>query len=202
VRGADLVAKALLLSLLVLAFAYPDLSGMKARGAGARLVVYPIGALAVPLWWFAYARRHRPRYPWGADLLVTSPWTIDLLGNRLNLFDTVGWWDDLMHFSNWLLLTAGVLTLWRSTARASLGLTLMVALGFGTTAALVWELGEYVWFIRAIPNPNIVYRDTLGDLTLGTLGALVAGLAVAAGQARAAVRARAVTDRAAGRPVS
>lgn len=23
---------------------------------------------------------------------------LDLLGNRLDLFDTVGWWDDLMHF--------------------------------------------------------------------------------------------------------
>lgn len=179
VRWADLAAKVALVGLLVLAFAYPDLSGMKERGASARLAVYPLGAVAVPLWWFLRHRRAGRPYPWVADLLVTSPWTVDLLGNRLNLFDTVGWWDDLMHFVNWLLLTAGVLVAWRPGPRTSRGLIMMVALGFGTTAALVWELGEYVWFIRASPNPNIVYRDTLGDLTLGTLGTVVAGTLVA-----------------------
>ena len=34
-----------------------------------------------------------------ADLLVTLPWLSDLLGNRLNFFDTVTWWDDVSHFA-------------------------------------------------------------------------------------------------------
>lgn len=180
IRAADLAAKVLLVALLVLALAYPDLSNLKARGASARLVVYPLGVLAVPIWWWVWGRRvarGRP-FPWLADLLVTSPWAVDLLGNRLNLFDTVPWWDDLMHYTNWLLLTAGVLLVWRSATSAGLGLTVMVGLGFGTTAGLVWELGEWVWFISRWPNPGIAYRDTLGDLTLGTLGALTAGVLV------------------------
>ncbi|MFP5283540.1 MAG: hypothetical protein ACLGIF_08835 [Actinomycetes bacterium] len=185
VRIADLGAKVLLVALLLVALAFPDLSGMKARGAGARLVVYPLGVLAVPVWWYLWRRPRGLPFPWVADLLVTSPWAIDLLGNRLNLFDTVGWWDDLMHVVNWLLLTAGVVVAWRPGPRTGGGTVVMVALGFGTTAALIWELGEYVWFIRQWPDPNIVYRDTLGDLTLGTLGALLAGVLIARVRRRA-----------------
>lgn len=195
VRAADLGAKVVLVALLLFALAFPDLSGMKARGSGARLVVYPLGVLAIPVWWYLTGRRHGRPFPWVADLLVTSPWAIDLLGNRLNLFDTVTWWDDFMHLLNWLLLTAGVLVAWRPVPRTSAGLMVMVALGFGTTAALVWELGEYVWFIRQWPNPNIVYRDTLGDLALGTAGALLAGIVVAIAGRRSAGKPATVRDR-------
>jgi hypothetical protein len=54
----------------------------------------------------------------------------------------------------------------------------MVALGFGATAAVIWEVGEYVAFVRHSSELQTAYTDTLGDLTLGTLGALLAGLAV------------------------
>ncbi|WP_460520733.1 hypothetical protein [Flindersiella endophytica] len=39
--------------------------------------------------------------------MITLPWLLDLLGNRLDLFDTIGGWDDAMHLVNWALLTAG-----------------------------------------------------------------------------------------------
>ena len=106
---------------------------------------------------------------------MTLPWLIDLIGNRLNLFDTVSWWDDAMHFILWGLLTAGVLLAFVPPT-LSRGLTTFVALGFGTTAAVVWEVGEYVAFVRSSPELQTAYTDTLGDLTLGTLGALLAGL--------------------------
>jgi hypothetical protein len=44
--------------------------------------------------------------------------------------------------------------------------------------AIGWELGEWWTFIRHGTELDTAYEDTLGDLTLGTLGALVAGLAV------------------------
>jgi hypothetical protein len=181
----DLLAKLALVVLLLVALAYPDLSNLKAKGAGARLVVYPLGALAVPLWWWLRGRRRQRRpFPWGADLLVTLPWLSDLLGNRLNFFDTVTWWDDASHFAHWLLLTAGVLLAWHPDRRTGGGVVVMVALGFGTTAAVVWELGEYAAFLRTLPTYAFVYPDTLGDLTLGTSGSLLAGLLVAAGRRR------------------
>ncbi|MGI3785908.1 MAG: hypothetical protein ACRYG2_34625 [Janthinobacterium lividum] len=169
--------------LLLVALAHPDLSNLKAKGAGLRLVIYPLGALAVPIWWWLRGRRRQRRtFPWAADLLVTLPWLSDLLGNRLDLFDSVTWWDDVSHFAHWLLLTAGVLLAWYPGRRTSGGVVVMVALGFGTSAALLWELGEYFAFLRFLPTYAYVYPDTLGDLTLGTSGSLLAGLLVALGR--------------------
>jgi len=173
-------AKVVLFLLLLTAFIWPDLSGIKGKASTARLIVYPLGAMVLPLWWFAYGRaksKLHKAFPWRADLLLTLPWLIDLIGNRLNLFDTIDWWDDAMHFALWGLLTAGALTAFapRDLTRA---LTTFVALGFGTTAAVIWEAGEYVAFIRHSPELQTAYTDTLGDLTMGTLGALLAGLIV------------------------
>lgn len=173
---ADVVAKVLLFALLLSALIWPDLSGIKGKASGARLVVYPIGAMALPVYWFV-ARRGRQAFPWLADLLITLPWLVDLAGNRLDLFDTVWWWDDLMHFLLWGLLTAGVLIAF-TAGTTSRGLTVMLALGFGSTAAVIWEVGEYWAFIRHSEELQSAYTDTLGDLTLGTLGALAAGLVV------------------------
>jgi len=172
-RYAALAAKVLLFSLLLSALIWPDLSGIKRKASTARLIVYPIGAMVLPLWWWAYGRTRSKlhgRFPWPADLLMTLPWLIDLIGNRLNLFDTVSWWDDAMHFILWAFLTAGVLLAF-APRNLSRGLTAFVALGFGATAAVVWELGEYVAFVRNSPELQTAYTDALG-----TLGALLAGL--------------------------
>jgi hypothetical protein len=178
VRYAALAAKVLLFGLLLTALIWPDLSGIKGKASTARLIVYPIGGMVLPLWWWAYGRTRSKlhvSFPWTADLMMTLPWLIDLIGNRLNLFDTVDWWDDAMHFILWGLLTAGVLLAFapRNLSRA---ITAFVALGFGATAAVIWELGEYVAFVRNSPELQTAYTDTLGDLALGTLGALMAGL--------------------------
>jgi hypothetical protein len=178
---AAVAAKLVLFALLVAAVFWPDLSGLKGKASGARLVVYPLGAFALPVYWYL---THRRPFPWLADLLITLPWLVDLLGNRFNLFDTVSWWDDLMHFALWALLTAGVLLAF-TAGTTSRGLTVMVALGFGTTAAVIWELGEYVTFVRHSAELQTAYTDTLGDLALGTLGAQLAGLVV--GQVRRSV---------------
>ncbi|MDX6241505.1 MAG: hypothetical protein QOG10_6329, partial [Kribbellaceae bacterium] len=88
---AALAAKAALIVLLLSALIWPDLSGIKGKASTARLIVYPIGAMVLPLWWFAIGRtrsRLHQTFPRHADLLITLPWLIDLIGNRLNLFDT------------------------------------------------------------------------------------------------------------------
>lgn len=105
-----------------------------------------------------------------------TPWFTDTLGNRLDLFDTV-FFDDWMHFMNWALLTAGVLVL---TLPATTRLKAVVerALAFGVTVALGWELAEYIEFIRTSPELDTAYTDTLGDLAMGSLGAIVAALVV------------------------
>jgi hypothetical protein len=183
-RVADIAVKLAMVALLASSVLYPDLTGIKQRAAPVRLVVYPIGALAMPVWWWIVGRRRRRanggvvRFPWGADLLVTLPWFLDTFGNRLNLFDTISWFDDMMHFLNWLLLTLGVLLAWVPGPQISRGMIMMCGLGFGTTAAVAWEVGEYLAFIRNTPGLQ-AYRDTLGDLTLGTLGSIVASAFIA-----------------------
>src|SRR6266508_3015652 len=153
---AAVAAKLVLFALLVAAVFWPDLSGLKGKASGARLVVYPLGAMVLPAYWYLRYRGRRA-FPW---------------------------LDDLMHFALWALLTAGVL-LAVTAGTTSRGLTVMVALGFGTTAAVIWELGEYVTFVRHSAELQTAYTDTLGDLALGTLGALLAGLVV--GQVRRSV---------------
>ena len=55
-----------------------------------------------------------------------------------------------------------------------------LAVGFGAVTAILWELLEYVTFIRHSRELRTAYTDTLGDLSLGlaspALG-LVAGRA-------------------------
>jgi hypothetical protein len=171
----DIVAKVGLVVLLIIAIAYPDLGNIRGKAAGLRAVAYPMGALVVPaLWWWKWRRRP---FPWLGDALVTLPWFTDTLGNRLNLFDTVDFFDDWMHFMNWGLLTAGVLVL-TLPATTHPKAVAERALAFGITAAMGWELAEYVAFIRTSPERDTAYTDTLGDMTMGSLGAMVAALVI------------------------
>ena len=45
--------------------------------------------------------------------------------------------------------------------------------------AILWELLEYVTFIRRSPELKTAYTDTLGDLSLGLSGSVVAAAAIA-----------------------
>ena len=74
----------------------------------------------------------------------------------------------------------------------------LAGLAFGMAAALAWELGEYATFLRTSPELQTAYTDTLGDLTLGSLGALVGALAVALTRPRAATPAGGREHRGAG----
>jgi hypothetical protein len=41
-----------------------------------------------------------------------------------------------------------------------------------------WELAEYVAFIRTSPERATAYTDTLGDMSMGSLGAILAALVI------------------------
>lgn len=173
-----MVAKAALVFLLWVAITHPDLGNLRGKGAGVRAVGYPMMAFLIPAAWLAFWR-DRAAFPWLADLLVTITCFTDTLGNRMNLYDTVRSFDDWMHLVNTGLVTAAflLLTLDRS---ASLGATLERALAFGVTAALAWEIAEYFAFLSTSSARIDAYADTLGDLAIGTLGAVLAAVVVRA----------------------
>lgn len=161
----------------LLAFgAFSGMEQFEGKAFGWRLATYPIAALLVPLgWWLA--GKPKP-YPYALDILFVSPFLVDVLGNVFDLYDTIEWWDDLNHFMNWGLLSLafGQLFLRFGLPRWE---TFALVVGAGAFAAIVWELGEYVAFIRNSDELDTAYEDTLGDMLLGLSGSIVAGLATA-----------------------
>lgn len=154
----------------------PGLEQFEGKAFGARLAAYPVMMLAVPLVW---ALRHRGQpQPWGAFALVMAPFLVDVTGNTLDLYDSVGWWDDANHFANWALLCGGLGLLLRPSVPVRWLLVLVVT-GMGAALAVLWEVGEWWSFIRHGTELGTAYEDTLGDEVLGTLGALTAGLVLA-----------------------
>lgn len=175
-RTANIAAKAGLVLLLAFALLFPDASHMRDKAAGVRAIVYPMLAFAVPAIWASYCK-DRASFPWLADLLITITCFSDILGNRLDLYDAMVWFDEWMHFMNTGLLAAAVILL---TMHRSSTLVRVVerALAVGATGAIAWEIGEYFAFISGSSERRFAYTDTLGDLGLGVLGALVAAVIV------------------------
>jgi hypothetical protein len=163
---------------LLLAFAvvYPDQAHLRDKAAGMRAIGYPLISFTVPvLWWTLW--RDRISFPWLPDLLITITCFTDILGNRMDLYDTVVWFDDWMHFMNTGLLAAAfiLLTLPRDVG---FGRVLERGLAFGATAAIAWEVAEFFAFISRSTEREFAYADTLGDLTLGAAGAVVAAVVI------------------------
>ncbi|HET7195055.1 MAG TPA: hypothetical protein VFI99_08695 [Nocardioides sp.] len=158
----------------------PGIERFADKAFTARLIAYPLLQLLVPfLWWVVVKRRHPDRHPpYGAFTLVMLPFLVDVTGNSLDLFDAVVWWDDFSHFANWALLLTGIGLLICGSVRPPWAVVPLLT-GLGALIAVAWELGEWYTFIRHGTEINTAYEDTLGDETLGTLGALVAGLVVA-----------------------
>jgi hypothetical protein len=166
----DVAVKLALLVLLAFG-AFSGLERFEGKAFGWRLVGYSVATVVVPAIWIA---RGRPRpYPYVADTLFVCPFLIDTIGNALDLYDTVEWWDDANHFVNWALLCGAFAAALLRTNVNRLELFALVV-GFGGVTAIGWEIGEYFAFIRNSPELETAYTDTLGDMTLGLGGATLA----------------------------
>ncbi|MBT0769614.1 hypothetical protein KIH74_11820 [Kineosporia sp. J2-2] len=161
--------------LVVATFFASGLEQFEGKGFAARLGLYPVMMLAVPLVWrFTSKRRADP--PWAAFAWIMLPYLVDVTGNTLNLYDSVTWWDDANHYVNWMFLGLGAgLLVTRGRPRPVWEIVLLVG-GIGAIMAIFWEVGEYYAFIRGGTELDTAYTDTLGDEVLGTLGALTAGV--------------------------
>jgi len=179
-RLAAYVVFALTVLQLLVATLLPDLDQFEGKAFGWRLLAYPLLMLVVPaLWWLVRGRREEAEpVPWGAFALVMLPFLVDVTGNSLDLYDSIGWWDDANHFVNWMFLCAGTgLIVCRGLEPA--WVVVVVVTGLGAVLAIAWELGEWFSFIRHGTEIETAYEDTLGDEALGTLGGFVGALLVA-----------------------
>jgi hypothetical protein len=171
----DLATKAALVGLLLLAVLKPDLPQFEGKAMAGRAATYPLAAVIVPLGWWLWGRREARHYPYGLDILLVLPFLIDVVGNALDLYDSIDWWDDFNHFLNWGLLVAAC---GQFLVRFPLGKvnTAALMIGFGGVTAILWELGEYFTFIRGGPEERTAYTDTLGDLSGGLTGSTIAAV--------------------------
>jgi len=169
----NLTVKALLISLLAIG-AFSGLQQFEGKAFIWRLATYPIAAFVVPVIWAVRARD--TAYPFAADILLTLTFLIDTVGNAADFYDTIWWWDDVNHLLNWALLSGAVGALaWRNNLPK--WQTLAYVVGFGAVTAILWEIAEYFAFIRFSEELATAYVDTLGDMTLGLTGSVIAGLA-------------------------
>lgn len=175
--ATDVTIKVATVVLLLWAVASPDLPQFQGKAFTGRAVAYPIALLALPVIWWLLARRRMP-FPIVPDILIGLPFLMDVVGNALNLYDTVDRWDDLNHLVNWALHTAAIGLLLRY---GGWGFWTRVVLAFAwaVTSAVLWEFAEFVTFVPNSPEAATAYRDTLGDLALGMTGGLVAALLTA-----------------------
>jgi hypothetical protein len=158
----------------------PGIDRFADKAFGARLIAYPLMMLLVPALWWLFVKRRRPEEPppYGAFSLIMLGFLVDVTGNSLDLYDSLTWWDDMNHFVNWVFLLTGIGLIIGRSVQPTWALVVMVA-GLGAVLAIGWELGEWWTFIRHGTELDTAYEDTLGDETLGTLGATVAGALVA-----------------------
>jgi hypothetical protein len=162
----NIVVKASLVLLLTFG-AFSGLERFAGKAFGWRLLGYSIAAFIVPAIWAGRGRR--ASYPYASDILFVLPFLIDTIGNALDLYDTIDWWDDANHFVNWALLSGALAAaLARTHIRGAELFGLVV--GFGGVTAILWEIGEYFAFIRHSSELATAYTDTLGDMALGVSG--------------------------------
>ncbi|MBI2780280.1 MAG: hypothetical protein HYX55_00600 [Chloroflexi bacterium] len=175
--AADIAVKAATVVLLAWAVLSPDLPQFQGKAFTGRAVAYPVALLALPVLWWLLARRRLP-FPIWPDILIGLPFLVDVVGNALNLYDTVDRWDDLNHLVNWGLHTAAIGLLLRY---GGWGFWTRVVLAFAwaVTTAVLWEFAEFVTFVPNSPEAATAYRDTLGDLALGMVGGLAAAVLTA-----------------------
>jgi hypothetical protein len=171
----DVAFKAALVGLLAFG-AFSGLEQFEDKAFGWRLATHPLAAVIVPLGW-RLAGRPQP-YPYALDVFVVAPFLVDVVGNALDLYDSISWWDDLNHFVNWGLLSLGVGQLLVRLHLPRLEMLVLIV-GVGATAAILWEVAEYFAFIRHSSELDTAYTDTLGDMALGLGGATVAAIATA-----------------------
>ena len=176
------VVKGALAASLLAGLLFPDIPGVAGKGWPERCIGYPVSALLVPAIWVLRGRRGQlarwGRYPYLADALLVVPFVLDLLGNLVNLFDTVEQFDDVLHFVNWTFLVAALVLFMVPAELARWNLVLMGS-GFGALAIVAWEGVEWIIQEMGTTGLQLTYDDTVGDLVLSTAGGMLGALVTA-----------------------
>lgn len=116
----------------------------------------------------------------GAILLVAG-WS-----SVVDLYGTIPFWDLLVHFAAGGAIAAGIYLLLGflelvpppDASSSRLATALVLTTCFGLAASAVWEMLEWLGHTYVDERIFVGYDDSIGDMALGALGALVAGFAL------------------------
>jgi hypothetical protein len=137
-------------------------------------------ALVLALMFVPRALELRP----GFDITFGIVVLVAVWSNVLDLYITTRWWDLPVHFATNGVCAALLYVVFArfeiladptTLPRPMLSVALVTTF-IGVTFGVLWELWE--WFAYNFLDPGMLvgYEDSLGDLVVGGLGSLVAGL--------------------------
>ncbi|GIG36511.1 hypothetical protein [Cellulomonas pakistanensis] len=179
-RAATLLVRGPGGAVRVLGLASAAVAAVALGPVDAALLLLVLAGLVVPL-----TARVDPRLDaaYGIGLLA-SGWA-----GVLDLYQRISWLDIVMHLVvTGLIAAVGHLVVARLTGavvdpvvpaprRVQVG-----SVGFtwalGLALSVFWEVGEYLGNTYIDATIHVAYRDTIGDMVLGGLGSLVAGVAL------------------------
>jgi len=116
-------------------------------------------------------------------VLLVAGWS-----NVFDLYTAVAWWDLVVHFACtgvsaamvYLLLARLEIITDPQSRRFTFAIALVLTTCIGLAASAVWEMVEWLGHTFVSREIFVAYDDTIGDMTIGGVGALLAGLALKA----------------------
>jgi hypothetical protein len=101
----------------------------------------------------------------------------------LNLYESIAWWDIVVHFTlnglvaamAWLLCLRLGVSLEDMGERKHVVLTVLLTTALGLATGALWEIGEWLGHTYIDDTIYVAYNDTIGDLVAGGLGSVLAG---------------------------
>jgi len=178
-KVVNILMKLALLGLVLHAIFLNELTQYRQKAFGIRIVSYPIVASLSFIIYYLFLKRKKVAYPIIADLCLTLVVLADFAGNTLNLYDSISWWDDVMHFLisiPWVIVAGLILRKYIKNKHVIFGLVV----GYGSVTHVLWEVFEYLSFVRSNSVESITaYKDTIGDLVMSLGGSIVGAVIVA-----------------------
>ena len=101
----------------------------------------------------------------------------------LDLYNSIPWWDIVVHFALnglvaavlWVLCLRVGVSLAGAGERRAFVLTVVLTTALGLAIGSLWEMGEWLGHTFIDDTIYVAYNDTIGDLVAGGLGSIVAG---------------------------
>lgn len=151
------------------ALAFPGMVEFQGAAMTGRVAVYTAAALMIPIGWLVSGRRS---YPLAAECFLLVPILFDLAGNSFHLYGGIDHYDDSAHLIGLAFSAAFAAQLLRPLVSGRVALA-GVGVAGGLLIGIAIELVEYELFSHTQATGLSAYRDTVGDLSMDMLGALL-----------------------------